>query len=421
MANGRFGGGSGTIEDPYLIEDIADFVAIKNNLNSSFKLVCNINLGVYPYNIGDGWEPIRNFSGTIDGNHKKIRNLTISRPLNDNVGLFGNIKLDDEYSNRNFFMKNFMLEDVNISGKSNTGALVGFIEHTPVSNIQYRFSGITASGKINAYGKCIGGIAGKIESKGEAKKFNFMCNCISKIDIDLKSSVCNYIGGLTGLSSAYGSESYYSESISFANCLNAGHINKHNFEPGVMSSICYYWSSGPCYFIRDFWDGNSGTGGSLISDTIAADGLASIKNSLDQSFSTDDDLKIPVWNFKKGRLPELICESSDLIFIYDDKKYKTYDFVNNEWIEVSDDEPTLMMAMKYGMKYIDYIPSSGWMSLKDPLNAYIYNVTEKRCVTKNNHIKISMDKTDNTDRAVFKTTLSFKNKNDNSTLAGIYV
>ena len=61
------------------------------------------------------------------------------------------------------------------------------------------------------------------------------------------------------------------------------------------------------------------------------------------------------------------------------------------------------------------------MSLKDPLNAYIYNVTEKRCVTKNNHIKISMDKTDNTDRAVFKTTLSFKNKNDNSILAGIYV
>lgn len=424
MANGKFGGGSGMIDDPYLIEDVGDFVAIKNNLNSSFKLACNINLGVYPYNTGEGWKPIQNFSGTLDGNHKKIRNLTISRALNDNVGLFGTIILNDEYSNRNFFIKNLMLEDVNISGKNNTGALVGYMEHSPITDIQFRFSGITASGKINAYGKHIGGLVGEIVSNG-ITGFNMMCNCISKINVDVKSSICDYIGGMVGLSAADKvSDRYYSDYANYYNCLNAGHINKYNFSPSIISAMGYYFAKGRGnYFMTQYWlqNSDSGLGVYDIRDTVSIDGLISMKSQLYTSYTTDADLNIPVWNFKVGRLPELICESSDLIFIYDDGMYKVYDFVNNEWIEISEKEPDLMTAMKYGMKYIDYIPSDGWMSLKNPLNAYVYNIVEKRCTTKNNHVKTKLSKEENIDRAIFKTKLTFKNQSDNSVLSGIYV
>lgn len=424
MANGKFGGGSGTIEDPYLIEDIGDFVEIKNNLNSSFKLACNINLGVYPYNIGDGWKPIQNFSGTLDGNHKKIRNLTISRALSDNIGLFGTIILNDEYSNRNFFIKNLMLEDVNISGKNNTGALVGYIEHSPMANIQFRFSGITASGKINAYGRNIGGIVGEIVSNGSTN-FNMMCNCISKINVDVKSSICDYIGGMVGLSAGdKTSNSYYDHYMNCYNCFNAGHINKYNFSPSIISAIGYYYNNGSGnYYMYQYWPHSSDNASGLrnISDTISTDGLISIKSNLNTTYATDQELNIPVWNFKAGRLPELICESSDLIFIYDDNIYKVYDFTNNEWVEVSDKEPNLTTAMVHGMKYIDYIPSDGWMALKNPLNAFVYNVVEKRCTAKNNYTKMKLDKESDVDRAIFRTKLTFKNQLDNSILSGIYV
>ena len=89
MANGKFGGGNGTSTNPYLIEDADDLNAIRFKSNMCFKMVNDINLADGKYNIGQGWNPINEFSGSFDGNWHKIVNLYINRPTEDNIAFFG--------------------------------------------------------------------------------------------------------------------------------------------------------------------------------------------------------------------------------------------------------------------------------------------------------------------------------------------
>ena len=79
MANGNFGGGSGIVDDPYLIEDAEDLVAIKNVTSPElpyFLQTTDIDLSGY-----NNWEPIvtatsyYGFNGRYNGNNKKIKNL----------------------------------------------------------------------------------------------------------------------------------------------------------------------------------------------------------------------------------------------------------------------------------------------------------------------------------------------------------
>ena len=91
MANGKFGGGDGTSTNPYLIEDADDLNAIRFKSNMCFKMVNDINLADGKYNIGQGWNPINEFSGSFDGNWHKIVNLYINRPTQDYVAFFGNV------------------------------------------------------------------------------------------------------------------------------------------------------------------------------------------------------------------------------------------------------------------------------------------------------------------------------------------
>ena len=57
------------------------------------------------------------FSGTFEGNAKTISNLTINKPEQDNVGLFG-------YSNGT--IKGITLENIKIKGNNNVGGLAGY-------------------------------------------------------------------------------------------------------------------------------------------------------------------------------------------------------------------------------------------------------------------------------------------------------
>lgn len=92
MANGNFGGGTGTTTDPFLVEDAHDFNAIRNNLGSNYKQVANIDLIAYP-----NFEPLSGdniFTGAYDGGGFLIKNLfvgTVESPVWSYKGLFGGI------------------------------------------------------------------------------------------------------------------------------------------------------------------------------------------------------------------------------------------------------------------------------------------------------------------------------------------
>jgi len=100
---------------------------------SGYELVANISLAAYIGNTYgmEGWQPLgydtvncqggsdgENFNGTFAGNGFVISNLSINRPNQDCVGLFGSLVSDS-------VIINLTLHAEEVIGKSQTGALVG--------------------------------------------------------------------------------------------------------------------------------------------------------------------------------------------------------------------------------------------------------------------------------------------------------
>ena len=87
----EFAGGSGTVEDPYLISTKAHLDNVRNYPASYFMMINDINFadadfergGDY-YNGGRRWLPINEFRGTFNGNGKSISGLK-------GPGIFGNV------------------------------------------------------------------------------------------------------------------------------------------------------------------------------------------------------------------------------------------------------------------------------------------------------------------------------------------
>lgn len=79
------------------IYDAADLYAIRNNLEGNYIMMADIDLSEATapggeLDTGNGWEPIQNFNGTLDGNGHYIKGLTIyEKPKKYDVGLFGSI------------------------------------------------------------------------------------------------------------------------------------------------------------------------------------------------------------------------------------------------------------------------------------------------------------------------------------------
>ena len=79
------------------IYDAADLYAIRNNLEGNYIMMADIDLSEATapggeLDTGNGWEPIQNFKGMLDGNGHYIKGLTIyGKPKKYDVGLFGSI------------------------------------------------------------------------------------------------------------------------------------------------------------------------------------------------------------------------------------------------------------------------------------------------------------------------------------------
>lgn len=128
MASGNFGGGNGTIESPYLIEDVADLRAINGITISSdryYKLVNDLDLSEYegtyfPKIRINGYSSSDRFKFNFDGNGHKILNLT--QIYNDNTdtidsGLFevySSSSINSKANSNIITVKNLSLVNVNI-------------------------------------------------------------------------------------------------------------------------------------------------------------------------------------------------------------------------------------------------------------------------------------------------------------------
>ena len=142
-----FAGGTGTPEDPWQVATAEQLDHIRDDLTASYVLVSDIDLSGY-----ENWEPIGTFqslsdapedaeiphpdyafTGSFDGAGHTISNLKIASEMPMGVGLFGCVTGSE---NGNSYIKDFNLENIDVSGFYLVGAAVGLqFMNCPVSGI----------------------------------------------------------------------------------------------------------------------------------------------------------------------------------------------------------------------------------------------------------------------------------------------
>ncbi len=179
-----FAGGEGTEEKPYLVGTSEQLAKLRDesNLDGFFKQIADIDFDSITITQNEGWEPIEDednkFSGTYDGNNRRIRNLTIYRPGTEFVGLFG-------YTDDDSIIRNVVLRSVNIVGGRNTGGLVGF-NSGEILNCFVDGTLTALKDDGNSLERKVGGLVG--ENYGEIKD--------SGADVDVKGE--KEVGGFVG-------------------------------------------------------------------------------------------------------------------------------------------------------------------------------------------------------------------------------
>ena len=134
-----------------------DLQGMNGNLSGYYALGSNIvATGTTTWNSGAGFDPIGNsgtaFTGQFDGLGHTISNLSINRPNDDYVGLFG-------YTS-GASLRNVGVVDASITGRSNVGALVGYNDYSKIDN---SYSTGTVTGEYHnegIYSVYVGGLVG---------------------------------------------------------------------------------------------------------------------------------------------------------------------------------------------------------------------------------------------------------------------
>ena len=148
--HGKYGGGAGEPNDPYLIytaEHLSTIGAEPNDWDKHFKLMADIDLSVLAEgavrNAGSSYSTP--FNGTFDGDGHVIRNLTITNSSGKCIGLFGTL-------GRSGQLKDLDLADARVIGHTYVGALVGYNAGGTIHNC-------SIAAEVQGVGY-IGGIAG---------------------------------------------------------------------------------------------------------------------------------------------------------------------------------------------------------------------------------------------------------------------
>jgi len=112
--------GDGTAGNPYEVGNVNQLQCIENqDLDASYEVVSDIDASDTPsWNGGDGFEPIETFTGTFEGEGEEITGLTINRPTESGVGVFGVV-------GGSATVEDVSLIGVDVTGSGDVGGLVG--------------------------------------------------------------------------------------------------------------------------------------------------------------------------------------------------------------------------------------------------------------------------------------------------------
>ncbi|DAB21982.1 TPA: hypothetical protein CPT94_06565 [Candidatus Gastranaerophilales bacterium HUM_22] len=196
----------------YSISTAQELVKLSKMSNNSqikggrFVLANDIDMSAY--STGEGFEPIAKyggFKGMVNGNGYVIRNLYINRPNEANVALIGGAHVE---------VRNLGLENVDITGKNDTGGIVGQGQMNGLINCYVKGGSIKTDSELG-WG-CIGGIAGSLAYTNvdscwtdvEVRGYNTVGGLIGSSSVTVKNSYAlgdvsgnESVGGLIGVSS----------------------------------------------------------------------------------------------------------------------------------------------------------------------------------------------------------------------------
>ncbi len=209
---GAFAGGSGTVQDPYRIATADHLNNVRDHLGAHFALIDDIDLGVSPWNTGDGWQPIgadysggihnEGLEGTVDGHGHVVSNLFIDRQTMNEVGLFG-------YIEAGAIIRNFGVASGSIQGAESVGGMVGYSSGS-ISNC-FAVCEVVGSGRVggligdNAFGSsCVNSYSdGSVSNSGVGSYFGGLVGYASQSTVGTSYSVGS-VTGVTGVGGMVG-------------------------------------------------------------------------------------------------------------------------------------------------------------------------------------------------------------------------
>ncbi len=213
----QFSGGSGTKDDPYQVSSPEDLSEVRNYLSSYFIQINNIDLRGYDHdNDGKGWMPIGgatsgdSFTGNYNGQGFYIDYLTINRPTEKYVGLFGSVGTTNP--DTKISITNLGLKNINITANIYIGGLIGELNSNKNTNVEYCY---ILGGKINGNSN-IGGLIGSANSyifSAATKERPTVSKCFSYVDVIWSQiNTGRNFGGFIGFASAINIDNCYSRS-----------------------------------------------------------------------------------------------------------------------------------------------------------------------------------------------------------------
>ncbi len=326
--------GSGTLEDPYTIMSVDNFLWIaENNTAQSgfsgmyFKQTADIDMsGVANYAPIGGDEDINNlkeFNGSYDGNGYKISNLTyvdnsdISTGLIE-VGLFGSVGEVGE-------IKNLTLDNVNITGNGRNYSKLGILVGKNSGTIKYCKieANCSLTGQRN---NCMGAFAGVND--------RIIKKCTNEAAV-------SGIGGNTLVGGIVGDN--YSTII---NCLNKGAVSGGGDANGGIAGMDEY---GGTYFCLNV--GNTGGTGAIIG--ILADGVPTDNNYLNTAtHGVANDVTAGGGSSDNG------CSSKTDVELKEQATFTNWDFTNNWSIDEGNAYPVPLSVVSAPELSVTVAPGS---------------------------------------------------------------
>lgn len=335
MANGLFGGGSGTALSPYLIEDATDLNAIRTKSTSAvYKLVKNINMDNYPYT------PIPSFTGTLDGNGFSIMFLNIDLGnATDNCGLFVTL-------GANAKIRNLQITDSYFTAKSYIGAIAAKIGGEGVV-IENCFVG---GGIIGT--SFLGGLVGYNPSWNVTIK-----NCFNDAYISTSlTSGSVYGGGIIGYTTGAITNCFSSGSLDFTGTSYNYYGSVIGFFNGSLSKDNYYASE---YISRV---GAGSPTAITYPDYRYPENMPSFRDAVYNN--------LPLWYFGDG-FPKLHFMYYNYYLIKVNSIYKYYN--GSSWVTIASATPSSSDYISANFTRIDRVPVESWKSIFSEGSIEIYS------------------------------------------------